>query len=55
MNIGQLQAYSDAWNAHDIDTVMAYMADDCVFEAGRGTKRYGTRHVGFETVREKSN
>ena len=53
MNIDQLQAYSDAWNEHDIDTVMAYMTDDCVFETGGGTERYGTRHVGYETVREK--
>ena len=54
MNIEQLQACSNAWNEHDIDTVMAYVTDDCIFETGGGgTQRYGRRHVGFEHVRDK--
>ena len=27
-----LQAFADAWNRHDIDALMAWMAEDCVFE-----------------------
>lgn len=34
MNAADLEAYTNAWNAHDIDTIMAYMTDDCVFETG---------------------
>ena len=48
-----LQAYSDAWNDHDINRIMAYMTDDCLFEPGGGPERYGTRFEGFEAVRER--
>jgi ketosteroid isomerase-like protein len=32
MTLEDLENYSAAWNAHDIDTLMAYMTDDCIFE-----------------------
>ena len=51
MRIEDLEAYSEAWNAHDIDRIMAYMTDDCVFETGGGAERYGTRFEGFDEVR----
>jgi ketosteroid isomerase-like protein len=53
MNIQQLQEYSDAWNAHDIDAIMSYMADDCIFETGGGADKFGTRYTGFDAVRER--
>lgn len=53
MTITDLESYSEAWNAHDIDRIMAYMADDCVFETGGGVERYGTRFKGTELVRER--
>ena len=48
-----LQTYSDAWNAQDIDKIMSLMTDDCVFETGGGSERYGTRFVGAAAVRER--
>ena len=27
-----LQAFADAWNRHDIDALMSFMTEDCVFE-----------------------
>ena len=27
-----LAAFSDAWNRHDVDALMTFMHDDCVFE-----------------------
>ena len=48
-----LEDYAAAWNDHDIDRIMWYMTDDCVFETGGGTERYGTRHAGYERVRER--
>ena len=53
MNIKDLEDYSEAWNAHDIDGIMAFMANDCIFETGGGPEKYGTRFVGFESVRQR--
>lgn len=46
-----LQAFADAWNRHDTDALMAFMTDDCVFEASAGPDVAGTRYVGREDVR----
>ncbi|MFN8582927.1 MAG: nuclear transport factor 2 family protein [Gemmatimonadaceae bacterium] len=46
-----LQAFADAWNRHDADTLMSFMTDDCVFEASAGPDVCGTRYVGREAVR----
>ena len=48
-----LQEYSDAWNRHDIDRIMALMTEDCVFEPGGGPERYGARYQGQAAVRER--
>ena len=32
----QMQAFLDAFNAHDVDAVMAFFADDCVMDRRRG-------------------
>lgn len=53
MNNDDLQAYSDAWNAHDIEQIMAYHTEDCIFETGGGIEKYGTRYSGFTTVRKR--
>ena len=53
MNIDDLQAYSDAWNAHDIEAIMAYMTEDCIFETGAGREVYGTRYEGYEAVKAR--
>jgi steroid delta-isomerase-like uncharacterized protein len=47
-----LQAFADAWNRHDIDTLMSYMSADCVFEASAGAEIFGTRYAGREAVRD---
>lgn len=46
-----LQAFSDAWNRHDIDALMSFMTKDCVFESSAGPDVRGTRYAGFESVR----
>jgi steroid delta-isomerase-like uncharacterized protein len=46
-----LQAFTDAWNAHDLDALMSFMSDDCVFETAAGPERCGTRFSGREAVR----
>ena len=46
-----LQAFADAWNRHDIDALMSFMTQDCVFESSAGSEVWGTRYVGSEAVR----
>ena len=45
------QAFADAWNRHDADALMAFMTEDCVFEASAGAEECGTRYVGHQHVR----
>lgn len=53
MNTDALKKYSEAWNSHDIDRIMAYMTEDCVFETGGGSDPYGTRYQGYDAVRKR--
>ena len=48
-----LSDYAEAWNDHDIDRIMALMTPDCVFLAGGGPERFGSRYEGAEAVRER--
>jgi ketosteroid isomerase-like protein len=41
----------DAFNRHDLDAIMSYFADDCVFESPRGPDPWGYRLVGKDAVR----
>ena len=51
MSVEVLQDFADAWNRHDVDALMSFMTDDCVFEASAGPDECGTRYVGPEAVR----
>lgn len=46
-----LQAFADAWNRHDVDAIMSFMTEDCVFEGSSGPDVCGTRYVGLDAVR----
>lgn len=50
LSIADLQAFADAWNRHDLDALMRFMTDDCVFEASAGPDACGARHVGRDAV-----
>ncbi len=47
-----LQAFLDAFNAHDVDAIMSFFAEDCVLDMPRGPGPGGRRLVGKEQVRE---
>src|SRR3954469_13642123 len=47
-----LQALLDAFNAHDLDAIMSFFAEDCVFDAPRGPAPGGHRLVGKQEVRQ---
>jgi ketosteroid isomerase-like protein len=44
--------FGDGWNGHDVDALMSFMSDDCVFEGAAGADVCGARYVGRERVRE---
>jgi ketosteroid isomerase-like protein len=41
-----------AFNAHDLDAIMAHFAEDCVLEMPRGPEPWGARFAGKAAVRE---
>ena len=42
----------EAFNAHDLDRVMNFFADDCILEMPRGPHAWGARYQGKQAVRE---
>ena len=46
-----LEAFADAFNRHDVDALMSFLTEDCVFEASAGPDVCGTRYAGREAVR----
>lgn len=51
ITVQDLQAFADAWNRHDIEALMTFMADDCAFESSAGPDVSGTRYAGRAAVR----
>ncbi len=47
----KLVALCDAFNAHDLDRIMGFFADDCVLEMPRGPDPWGQRLEGRDAVR----
>ena len=52
VTVETLAAFGDAWNRHDIDALMGFMSEDCVFQTAGGADACGTRHVGTAAVRK---
>ena len=46
-----LEGFLAAFNNHDLDAIMGYFADDCVFYMPRGAKPRGDRFTGKAEVR----
>jgi steroid delta-isomerase-like uncharacterized protein len=46
-----MKAFLDAFNRHDLNAIMDYFADDCVFYMPRGAGPRGDRYTGKEAVR----
>jgi len=45
-----VEHFNEAFNRHDVDAIMSWMTDDCVFENTRPAPD-GTRFVGHSAVR----
>jgi ketosteroid isomerase-like protein len=44
--------FADAFNAHDINAILSFMSDDCIFLASAGPEAYGEKFVGKEAVKK---
>ena len=51
-SLATLKTLVDAFNAHDLDRIMAFFAHDAVLEMPRGPDPWGRRYVGAAAVRE---
>ena len=47
-----LRGVLDVFNRHDLDGIMGFFAEDCVFESPRGPAPWGRRFAGKSEVRE---
>ena len=52
VTIGTLKLILEAFNRHDLDTIMEFFSDDCSFDFPRGPEPWGQRFIGKEKVRE---
>ena len=51
VTVERLKEFLDAFNRHDLDSIMAFFAEDCVFFMPRGSAPRGDRYVGKAEVR----
>ena len=51
VTVATLEAFSAAWNRHDIEALMSFMTEDCEFLTAAGPDACGTRHAGTAAVR----
>lgn len=51
INQDLVDAVGDAFNANDIDAVMAFFADDAVFDHAVGPEAHGIRFEGADAIR----
>ena len=51
MTVESLQKFSDAWCDHDIDAIMSFMADECLFQLSMGPDIDGTHYQGWDQVK----
>ena len=46
-----LKGFLEAFNRHDLDSIMGYFADNCVFFMPRGSAPRGDQYIGKNAVR----
>ena len=50
--IALLDGFANAFNAHDVDRILSYMTEDCVFQASAGPDVDGEKFAGKEAVKK---
>ena len=51
-SVDTLRTILDAFNAHDLDAIMEFFAEDCTFDMPRGRDPWGERFIGKAAVRQ---
>ena len=51
VTLDALKGFLEAFNRHDLDAIMDYFAEDCVFYMPRGAKPRGDYYAGKQEVR----
>jgi ketosteroid isomerase-like protein len=51
LSIDTLKRFLAAFNAHDLDAIMEFFAEDCEFYMPRGSEPFGTHYAGKAAVR----
>ena len=51
VTVDLLKGFLEAFNRHDLDAIMSYFAEDCIFYMPRGSRPRGDRYVGKQEVR----
>ncbi|HEX5056561.1 MAG TPA: nuclear transport factor 2 family protein [Gammaproteobacteria bacterium] len=52
VSIETLKAILEAFNAHDLDAILEFFAEDCTLDMPRGPEAWGLRYTGKAAVRE---
>ena len=52
VTIETLKQILDAFNRHDLDAIMEFFSEDCLFDFPRGSEYWGQRFIGKAQVRE---
>ena len=55
MTSERLDAFMDAWNAHDVEGIVGFFADDCEFHASVGPELMGASYAGRDEIRKGVN
>ena len=50
--ISILDGFVRAFNAHDVNKILSFMTDECVFEASAGPDADGEKFIGKEAVKK---
>lgn len=50
--IALLDSFASAFNAHDVDKIMSFMTEDCIFEASAGPDVNGEKFIGRGAVKK---
>mgnify|MGYP006281902039 CR=1 FL=1 len=48
-----LHKFAEAYNRHDVDAIMSFMTDDCIFISYFGPDPEGERYSGIQSVRAR--